>query len=761
QLVEHLLASPHFGETIARRWMDVVRYGDSVTLRGFVYGQAWRYRDYLIESYNQDKSFKEMIQQQIAGDMMPTQSMVDRQQNLVATAFLALGNTNLEKQDKSQLDMDYLDEQLDVIGAAFLGQTIGCARCHDHKFDPIPTRDYYALAGILKSSVGLKHANVSEWIEQPLPLETSQQEPFEQLERRQKSLADKVKQAKQKIDSMSSKKMKIISPDRLPGVVVDSSQAALVGKWVESNHTSPIVGETYLHDDNSDKGQKSATFEPTQLPPGEYELLLAYQAGENRATDVVVQVFSADGEREVVVNEQKPATEFNLWFSLGRFRFEANGQKYVLVSNAKTDGHVILDAVLFLPVSEVKDGSITSTLQSAMTEPSKTAPASEQLKDDLKKLEKQLADLQNQIDARPKFMTVIESSKPNDLRVHIRGDVHSLGDVVPRGFLSAVKLASFGNITEARSLQEGESVLDGESKVEAGNHESLPPTRLELARWIADQRNPLTARVYANRVWSWFMGRGIVLTPSNFGTTGAKPTHPELLDWLAVKLIESNWSTKALVREIVHSAAYRRALKSPTEVASNIDPDNSLYWRGSMRRVMVETLRDSMLLISGELDRTMGGSIIRSGTKADYNYTHESTRRSIYQPVFRNSLPQLFDEFDFADASVSIEARNRSTVAPQALALMQEPWVIARCKKTAEKYAPMIEDQGVLSGLDNLYKSCIARSPSESEIALALEFLQKKQVTLDSNVDSAKVDQDRLALLIQVIFASMDFRYID
>lgn len=735
ELVEHLLASPHFGETFARHWMDIVRYADSVALRGFVHKNAWRYRDYLIEAYNQDRSFQQLIREQVAGDLLPADDSVTRSRQLIATAFLALGNTNLEEQDKAQLDMDYIDEQLDVIGSAFLGQTISCARCHDHKFDPIPTRDYYALAGILKSASGMKHANVSEWIELPLPLDQRLQNEFEQLEAQHAEVIKQVQQLKKKLASNNGENQRFIRPADLPGTVVDSAQATLVGSWVPSTSVGSIVGDNYLHDGNTSKGMMSVTFEPETLPPGEYEVLLAYQHGDNRASNVVVQVFSADGDKEITVNQRLPAPELKLWFNLGRYRFEANGQKYVLVSNANTDGHVVLDAVLFLPVGQLKEGSLAATLQpDRSSEGAKTV--NEALKQTLKHLETQVSEIQKKLDSRPKYLTVVESGKALDIPIHIRGDVHTLGETVPRGFLTALRVSSTSGAA---------------------------PDRLQLAEWLGDNSNPLTGRVYANRVWSWLMGHGIVASTNNFGTMGATPTHPELLDWLASRLIDSGWSTKALVREIVHSQAYRRSITEPCHNAAEKDPDNRLYWRGHLRRLTVEALRDSMLVISGELDSTQGGSLIRPGTKEDYNYVHNSTRRSVYQPVFRNSLPELFDEFDFGNPSFPIDKRSRSTVAPQGLALIQEPWVIARSKQTALKYASVIRSHGFDYGLQQLYLACFGRSPSDDEKRICRVFLDLKSQATGAPVSdlSITIDDSRLEQLVQALFASLDFRFLD
>ena len=333
-------------------------YADSITLRGFVLPQAWRYRDYLIRAFNEDRSFQTMIRQQLAGDLMAAEDLDERASQLVATSFLALGNTNLEEQDKTQLEMDYLDEQLDVLGAAFLGQTIGCARCHDHKFDPIPTRDYYA-GWNLRSASGLKHANVSDWIEQPLPLNSDDQQYFAGLEVSQRELQQRLKELKDSLEAAGGKAKRLISVEQLPGIVVDNTHARLVGDWVKSTHTMPIVGTEYIHDGDQGKGQKSATFEPEALPPGEYEVRLAFQHGGNRTSRLVAKVFSADGDTEVEINPRQPPPEQGLWISLGRYRFERNGQAYVLFSNAETDGHVVLDAVQFCrwPTHLAKDES--------------------------------------------------------------------------------------------------------------------------------------------------------------------------------------------------------------------------------------------------------------------------------------------------------------------------------------------------------------------------------------------------------------------
>ena len=726
-LVDRLLKTPQFGENFARKWMDVARYAESVTLRGFVLPQAWRYRDYLVQAFAEDRPFDQMIREQVAGDLLKHDDLRQRHMQLVATGFLAMGNTNLEEQDKTQLEMDYIDEQLDVIGGAFLAQTIGCARCHNHKFDPIPTRDYYAMAGILRSAVSLEHDNVSKWIEQPLPVSDDDAARFRQLSDQLTGVTKRIASIKKSPTIADSSKKSMISVTDLSGVVVDSRDAKLVGIWTVSSAIGPVIGDGYIHDGNSDKGKKTATFEPPNLPPGAYEVRLSYSASDNRASNAIARVFSADGEATVVIDQKKKPPEEGLWISLGKYRFEKDGQAFVLVTNDQSDGVVIVDAVQFLPAeSRLKAAEVTKALDIGVLELANKAAS--KLEKELKLLEGQKKQLETQLGQRPAYLTVIEKGPLVDIPIHIRGDVHNLGEIAPRGFLSAVKTSS-GNLIPAESSG-----------------------RIELANWLSSADNPLTARVYANRVWSWLMGQGIVSSINNFGTTGTAPSHPELLDWLASELIRSGWSTKHLVRTIVLSNAYRRCVVESGELEKRLDPSNSLYWRGYMRRLPVESIRDAMLAISGELDLTAGGSLIRGNTKADYNYHHESTRRSLYQPLFRNSLPELFEAFDFADSSMSIGLRPRTTVATQALALLNNPWVTARAKVASEKYLQLDPANDSPLWLNDLFLDCFGRLPTELERHACQTFLQNGNA-----IDKS----DRLQNMIHSLFTSIDFRYLE
>ncbi|MFP6701774.1 MAG: DUF1549 domain-containing protein, partial [Planctomycetaceae bacterium] len=266
--VEQLMASPHFGERWGRHWLDVVRYAESITLRGFLFPEAWRYRDYVVETFNSDRPFDQFVREQLAGDLLIAESLEQQQRHIIATTFLALGNNNLEDQDKDKLRMDVVDEQLETISRGFLAQTVGCARCHDHKFDPIPTRDYYALAGILRNTKTLNHANVSKWIELPLPMDPGQAAKI-------KNYSAAVAKLRTRIDTLKAagtgKGLTPLPLAQLDGIVVDDLDAVTTGQWMKSQSSKSYIGTGYQHDLGKQKGSKTARFRPRLPHDGVYE----------------------------------------------------------------------------------------------------------------------------------------------------------------------------------------------------------------------------------------------------------------------------------------------------------------------------------------------------------------------------------------------------------------------------------------------------------------------------------------------------------
>ncbi|MBS0261931.1 MAG: DUF1553 domain-containing protein [Planctomycetes bacterium] len=728
QLVDRWLERPEFGERWGRHWLDVVRYADSLTLRGFVFKQAWRYRDYVIDAFNRDLPFDQFLREQVAGDLLPAESLEERARKLVATTVLMLGNTNLEEQDKQQLELDVVDEQLDLIGRGFLAQTITCARCHDHQFDPIPTRDYYALAGILKNAQSLEHENVSKWLEIPLPLAPAEDEIYRRHEETLAMLQQQLQESQQELKRRGAGP-EIVAVGALSGVVIDDAAARQVGDWQKSQYTKRYIGDGYVHDGDGGKGMKTLTFDPDLPETGTYEVRFAYTPGDNRSAAVPVTVFSAAGEKTIVVNERLAPPLEGRFISLGEFRFERGGQSFVIVSNEGTTGHVIADAVQFLPVGTGQTkapppagGETTATANSA------DSAELQQLREQVKSLEQRVRAAQAAGPKRPTVMTIRERPEPTNLPVLLRGNVHQRGTEVPRGFL---QVATSGENSEIPATEGG---------------------RRQLAEWLTRRDNPLTARVIVNRVWHWVFGAGLVRTTDNFGTTGESPSHPELLDHLTVTFMEDGWSIKRLIRRLVLSRTYQMSSTlRPEGVAA--DPENRWLWRAHARRLDAECLRDALLVVGGNLRPSRGGPAFPTELAADFGYVDDSNRRSVYIPVFRNALPPIYEAFDFADPSLVTGQRNTSTVSTQALYLLNHPFVKQQALLTARRILTGMNTT-IEARLETAWRLVLGRSPTAAERMATARYLAEI-----SQADPAQ-SETAWAQVVQALFATIDFRYV-
>jgi cytochrome c553 len=722
RVVDRLLASPHFGERWGRYWLDLARYAESSGGgRSLLFKDAWRYRDYVIDAFNRDKPYNRFLVEQLAGDLLPYATPEERAQQLLATAFLVLGPTNYERQDKDILETDVIDEQLDTIGRTVLGMTIGCARCHDHKFDPIPQKDYYALAGILRSTQTLIHDNVSRWVEQPLPMSPEEEAAWKKHEAATAALKEKIRIAKEaeKKSGKSAAARGVVAVKDLPGLVLDDQQAKKVGAWTLSKYSGSYIGDGYLHDGNTGKGEKTLTFVPDFPQAGRYEVRLAYTAGTNRATKVPVHILHLDGEFTGHVNMQQAPPIDGRFVSLGTFRFDTSGQWYVIISNEGTTGHVIVDAVQFLPEEMVR-----ALKAEAKASPGKNVPAPAP---DSKKLEEELKKLSDSA-PRPMAMCVTEAAKIGDFYVCIRGNLHNRGEPVPRGFLQVLRPAHL----REPAIPANES------------------GRRQLAAWLAGADNPLTARVMVNRLWHHLFGAGIVRTVDTFGTTGEWPSHPELLDHLAIQFVQEGWSIKKLIRSLVLSRAYQLSAAASPE-ARAADAENRLFGRRSRRRLDAEVIRDAILAVSGRLDRTVGGPTWKPNTISEYGYVFDDTRRSVYTPVFRNRLVELFEVFDFADPNLVIGRRNISTVATQALYMLNSPFVMEQARHAARR-ALAGPERDDAARLERAYREALGRRPTAREKELALGFVCGKEG------EARKKAWERV---YQALFACIDFRYVE
>jgi hypothetical protein len=724
--VDHLLASPQFGVRWGRHWLDLARFAESVTLRGLVQHEAWRYRDYVVDAFNHDLPFDRFLREQIAGDLLPGETIEERQRQSIGTTFLTLTDANLEEQDKQQLRMDVVDEQLIVIGEGLLGQTIGCARCHDHKFDPIPTADYYALAGILHNTRVMEHSNVSRWLDRPLPLPPEQEQLVAAAEAEATELRDRIAKLKRAIDGKPDAR-KSVASRTLPGIVIDDEQAVFAGDWMHSVSVKPFVEAGYRHDQNGGCGEKSATFESEVPSDGMYEVRFGYTPGTNRSTYVAVTIETADGDREVTVNQRESPAIDGLFVTLGRHRFTTNAPARVIVSNQRATGVVVVDAVQFIPESAATDVKPTAPVEDADVQP----PSAErqQRAAQLKELESKLKALERSAPRRPLYQGVEEEAEITDLPQQIRGNLHNPGPRVPRGFLQVVRMEATPDMPADQS------------------------GRRQLGDWLAEPSNPLPARVYVNRVWHWLFGAGIVSTPDNFGTTGEAPSHPELLDYLAGRFTAQGWSTKQLIREIVLSEAYRRQSTSHAASAA-IDPENRLLWRMHRKSLEAECLQDAVLATTGELDLALGGHTIPDGLSADYDFAHDSRRRALYWPQLRNSRPRLLTVFDGANPSLVTGKRAVSQVAPQGLYLMNDPWVMDQAERTARRLLERA-DPSDTARVEHAFQLILGREATDAERSAITQFL-----TAGGNTDP-KVAFRRWSQVVQSLYASLDFRFLN
>ncbi|MBI1375431.1 MAG: DUF1553 domain-containing protein [Phycisphaera sp.] len=757
KVVDELLASPHFGERWGRHWLDVARFAEaSGGGRELIFNNAWRYRDYVIDAFNADKPYDEFVREQIAGDLLPHETDAQREQQLVATGYLELGPTNYELQDKELLRMEVIDEQIDVMGRSILAMTIGCARCHTHPFDPIPQEDYYALLGILRSTKVLTPGNVSGYVERQLPTPPAQQAALDKYDAEVNAINESIKTARAELKTLqrdgkasekSTAKQKPadeppagIDSSTLPGIVVDDEDAALSGGWTTSTHCLPYVDKGYRYI----RGNGTARYTLKVPKSGRYEVRIVYSPNPNRASDTPVEIHHADGVTTKQVNQQKVPSIDGVFESLGVYRFEKSKPAIVVIMGMGANGTVITDAVQLLPEGEAskpqparvakrddtpKPDANADTSKADAKDVAKQIKLAEarikRLEDDLKALKKSAPE------PPPMAMSVHEQdvSEIGDYNLCIRGDVHSLGPVVPRGFLTVV--------------------TPGPAKIREG-----ASGRLELAEWMTRPDNPLPARVMVNRIWLHLFGEGIVRTPDNFGHMGELPSHPQLLDHLAVEFMRDDWSVKRIIRQIVLSRVYAMSSTATSRRAELADPENRLLWRANRRRMDAEAIRDTMLMASGELDLTAGGPTMRN-IKSSFGYTFTTKRRSVYVPVFRNTLHELMEMFDFADPNLVTGKRSTSTRPTQALYMMNSPDVMDHAKAAAERLlsVPGVDDGG---RVELAYAWMLCRPPSESEQALALRFIESRA---KSDAKDARVTT--WAAFCQAMFASVDFRYLN
>ena len=637
--VDRLLASPRYGERWGRHWLDVARYADSTGAdEDHRYPYAWRYRDYVIRAFNNDKPYDRFVQEQIAGDLLPPDDS-DAHVNvegIVATGFLALGPKLIAEIDKPKLFYDVVDEQIDTTSKAFLGLTLACARCHDHKFDPFPTTDYYALASIFASTKqfeALTGAVVSKLYFRPLTTDDA----VALFEQSKKRIEDK----KAEIATVRSREAKRYRDRHAPRLA-----DYMLGAY-----------EVYTGAKDS-----ASLAKPEGLAIEVLERMAEYlRPGRERRPQLEEWFAATDATRPAVARQYQEQ-----YFATIELREEARLRWERDAEAARAKGEPEPEKPKFF----AGDDRFFTQINAAkgpfgLPEELRDSFYSSETKQTLETLRAELKQLEDAA-PRPPMACAVNEGEIVEQKVFVRGNVRNPGEPVPKRF--PVALAG----SDQDPIKKGSG-------------------RLELARWIGSADNPLTARVMVNRIWLWHFGGGLVRTPNNFGKLGEKPTHPELLDYLAARFVREGWSIKKMHRLLMLSSAYRMGAADSPE-GHEKDPENRLRSRFEPRRLEVEEIRDTLLALDSSLDLTMGGAMMEGqGTDKEFSDDRKSlhpdstNRRTVYLPVRRSNLPTLFSLFDFGDAATSNEQRSQTNVAPQALYLMNSKFVAERSRALASK----------------------------------------------------------------------------
>lgn len=831
KVIDRLLASPRYGERWGRHWLDIARYADSNGMdENLAYVNAFRYRDYVVAAFNNDLPYDQFVREQLAGDLLDASNDPEESaRRRIATGFLSLGPKMLAEDDGRKMEMDIIDEQIETLGKALMGLTLGCARCHDHKYDPIPTADYYSLAGIFKSTKTMENfAVVATWHEVPVPSRQEEaarlahehslgevraeitsvveQANRQLLEAQRRQTASYIRAAAELLRQRANPillKSAMMPPVEAtpPGLMTVEAEDFDRGNVLKDEANYGVGIGVILN-----KGELPNFVEYDVILPesGPYQLEIRYAAAESRPA-----MLSIHGTRmnSNVLGEVTGSwtPESQEWTVVGVFamregentiRLERNGpfphiDKLVLFPWIPPEGvevalprseeqiaaehqvhapfvsqwasyleatHADVDALLaaWARVEEAgytndsHSGAAEETLRRTVFDPKGPFAVPEnverlyptEIAESLGKLKEKEDRIVKSAPVIPNAMAVSEGS-PQNARIHLRGSHQTLGAEVPRRF---------------------PRILAGEDRIAISGDGS---GRRELADWLAQPDHPLTSRVMVNRIWRWHFGTGLVRTPDNFGLLGDTPVHGELLDWLARRFVESGWSVKEIHRLIINSSTYRMSAAFD-ENAFQVDPENRLLWRKDRRRLEAEAIRDAILAVSGSLDLTVGGTLLKNkpreyvaGTASVDGTNYQSTRRSVYLPVIRSSLYDVFQAFDFADPSTLNGDRPTTTVAPQALFMMNGNLVRAQSMILARKLldkSPTDPQRRVQAA----YEWILGRPATEEEITRAGRFLEHCRRELRAeNADEDEREARAWQSLCRVLIASNEFLYCD
>jgi hypothetical protein len=786
QLVDELLASPQFGERWGRHWLDVARYGESNGNDGLgrnpTFPHAWRYRDYVINALNADVPYDRFITEQIAGDLLPAKTPAQRDKHLIATGFLALGSKPAKAMNEN-FDMDIVDDQINVVSTGVMGLSVACARCHDHKHDPIPTRDYYALAGIFKSTQTLWGKAANEKLTAPAtPLHELKATP---LKPKDKANATPIQQPKINIapkfaadydKAIKSLKPALYAPLNIAGKTIKpeanvklsktdfadlrqgrikadvkpTSDAYTISFWfmnVTPNSKQPVTAYLFSFGQDS-KGPA----------PGDH---LGISGTANKNAPGKLFIFNGNKRKQSVTGSATiPARTWN------HVVYVRDGNRVLAYLNGNPkpdfDGQIDRTAsdanMFFIGGRNDRFANLRGRIAHfaffpravSATQAQQLHASSGQPRGSSKPLPASLVQGEPEKKSVAQAMGVRDRAKPADCKINVKGESKKLGPLVPRGYLSACKTDQ--TPTAVNSKQSG---------------------RLELAKWLTSGQHPQTARVMVNRIWLHLFGQAIVSTPDDFGVYGSRPTHPQLLDHLAARFVEDKWSIKRMIRTIVLSRTYQLSSRADDRLLT-ADPENVFYTRHRRRRFDAESIRDAMLLVSGQLNRASGnGSAIQHldvlVNKSD-NLHRPSNHRSVYLCMLRNSPPPQLAAFDLPQFIAVTGQRNITTLPTQALFLLNNPFVVKQAKHMAQLVLASSGNASDESKISWLYRRTLNREPTASELHRAGSFIGLTYQDLSrenqGNSSKKKTDAQTLRLnawatLCQALLATNEFRYVD
>ncbi|HAM73835.1 MAG TPA: hypothetical protein DCM86_19565 [Verrucomicrobiales bacterium] len=762
RLVERLLASPHYGEQWGRHWLDVVRYTES---QGFEYDRlrenAWHYRDYVIASLNRDIPYDRFMREQVAGDVLEPAT----RDGIVATSLLVCGpydeagNAQANATQRMITREEEMEDLLSVVGQSFLGVTLNCARCHSHKFDPIPIDDYYRMKSVFD---GVKHGE--------RPIATSAE--IRDRESRLEGVRQRIAAGEAAIGAIESEAWKQAYARRDPGAAGDTTppRPALEFRFDTPEKERPagsleggaVVAGGRLLLTNSGAFFRSAPI-PRELREKTLEAWVSLEGlsqGGGAAISLEApggQVFDAIvfGERqprkwvagsegfartrdlsapEEIVPPGVPVHVVAVYGGGNRVTLYRNGVPYgesyqpgsplqtykagearVLLGMRHTGGgrpflrgEILKASVFDRALSAAEVGSLFRSSGAHVSREALEAAMTPEGRRERERLGREVEGARAELGSMPPLPVSYAGVRrqPEPTRRLRRGDVKTPEDVMVPGALSVIRTPSpeFGLPADA---PEGER-------------------RRRFADWLASPENPLPARVMMNRVWQFHFGQGLVATPNDLGRSGSAPTHPELLDWLAATFIRSGWSLKAMHRLIVTSAAYRQSSRFDSASAA-ADADNLLLWRYAPRRLEAEMLRDAMLSVSGELNPAVGGPSFRSFDVLTFPANAyvprdktgpEFNRRSVYRMNVNSGKEPLMDAFDCPDPAVKTPRRGVTITPLQALALMNNSFVQRQAERLAAR-AKSVGGEGMADGVSTAYRLALGRSPTPQESAAA------------------------------------------